>query len=568
MNNIFLRVVALLVCFSVGSAVAAIWYVDGSVSSSGDGTSWETAFKKIQEGIDASSDGDTVIVAEGTYLENVNFNGKNIVLRSTDPTNASVVANTIIDGNQAGSVVAFSGTEDETCVLSGFTIKDGMAERGGGIWGGTFDKRTRATIRNNTIAGNSASSGGAMSYCDGIIENNLVSGNSAQHYGGGLAYCGGTVRNNTITDNVAWGSDTGYGGGLSVCRATVQNNTITGNRAKDGGGLCSCNGIIQNNTIEGNSARDGGGIGDCGGTIENNTIAGNDASRTGGALAWCNATIRNNTITGNQAAGDGGGLYWCSGTIQNNTINGNSAEGGGGGLAFCNGIIQNDLVTANSAQHCGGGLYWCDATLRNNTITRNSAEDYGGGMSDCHGAMGNSIVWGNYAPMAPQIYNSATLTYSCIQDWTEGGEGNIVQGPKFVDPDGPDDNPDTWEDNNYRLQGDSPCIDSGKNADWMIGAVDLDGNPRILFGVSSATVDMGAYEYSPFKITKISKDSGGTPSLTWISRLDHAYVIWSCSDLAVGAWIEVETVLSQGTETTWTDQTATGKLRFYRVEMK
>jgi hypothetical protein len=225
-------------------------------------------------------------------------------------------------------------------------------------------------------------------------------------------------------------------------------------------------------------------------------------------------------------------------------------------------------VTANSAQHRGGGLYWCDATLRNNTITRNSAEDYGGGMSDCHGAMGNSIVWGNSAPNGPQIYNSATPTYFCIQDWTEGGEGNIVLDPKFVDPDGPDDNPDTWEDNNYHLQGDSPCIDAGKNADWMIAAVDLDGTPRILFGGSSATVDMGAYECNPFKITKISKDSGGTATLIWTSRLGDSHTVWSCSDLAVGSWIELETVPSQGTETTWTDQTATGQIKFYRVEMK
>ena len=48
------------------SASAATYYVDGSVSSSGDGTSWDTAFKTIQEGIAAAFSSDTVIVAEGT----------------------------------------------------------------------------------------------------------------------------------------------------------------------------------------------------------------------------------------------------------------------------------------------------------------------------------------------------------------------------------------------------------------------------------------------------------------------------------------------------------------------
>ena len=61
----------------------------------------------------AASDGDTVIVAQGTYRERVHFKGKNIVVRSTDPLFPSVVENTIIDGNKPGRIVAFKGTKDE-----------------------------------------------------------------------------------------------------------------------------------------------------------------------------------------------------------------------------------------------------------------------------------------------------------------------------------------------------------------------------------------------------------------------------------------------------------------------
>lgn len=61
------------------------WYVDGAVLASGNGRSWETAFKTIQEGIDAAGETDQVIVAQGTYAENLVFRGKNIILRSTDP---------------------------------------------------------------------------------------------------------------------------------------------------------------------------------------------------------------------------------------------------------------------------------------------------------------------------------------------------------------------------------------------------------------------------------------------------------------------------------------------------
>ncbi len=44
------------------------WYVDGSVSASGDGKAWATAFRKIQEGIDAASHGDTVILPEAPSI--------------------------------------------------------------------------------------------------------------------------------------------------------------------------------------------------------------------------------------------------------------------------------------------------------------------------------------------------------------------------------------------------------------------------------------------------------------------------------------------------------------------
>ena len=183
---------------------AAERYVDGSVSGSGDGASWETAFKTIQEGIDAASDGDAVIVAEGTYVENVQFRGKNIVLRSTDPTNWGVVESTIIDGDQAGSVILFFGVENETCVLTGFTIRNGSADSGGGIRGALLSDHTRATIRNNIITGNSATSrGGGLAYCDGAIRNNIICGNSAGNTGGGVFDCNGTIENNTIADNSA-----------------------------------------------------------------------------------------------------------------------------------------------------------------------------------------------------------------------------------------------------------------------------------------------------------------------------------------------------------------------------
>ena len=147
----------LMVCLSFGAGGAAL-YVDISMAESGDGTSWQTAFKAIQEGIDAASHGDTVIVAEGSYVENIEFSRKNIVLTGTDPLDSDVVQGTIIDGNQAGSVITFDGSEDETCVLSGFTITNGS--------GGISGAGTHATIQNNVVSNND---GRGLDGCDGTI---------------------------------------------------------------------------------------------------------------------------------------------------------------------------------------------------------------------------------------------------------------------------------------------------------------------------------------------------------------------------------------------------------------
>jgi len=227
-----LSLVAATLCLVLpgpSGASGAEWFVDASVKESGNGTSWATAFKKVQNGIDAASNGDTVTVAPGTYVENIGFYGKSIILRSTDPLDRAVVKKTIIDGGQKGSVVTFSGTEDETCVLAGFTIRNGAQRYGGAING----DRSHATICNNIIAGNTAwLHGGGLYGCDGEIVSNVIVVNSAWD-GGGLSDCQGTILNNTISDNHA----SGHGGGLSNCGGAIKNCIIWGNSAPSGAQL-------------------------------------------------------------------------------------------------------------------------------------------------------------------------------------------------------------------------------------------------------------------------------------------------------------------------------------------
>ena len=110
-----------------------------------DVTNVPADYSTIQDAIDASSDGDEIIVSPGTYLENIYIHGGNITLRSTDPTSPTVVSSTIIDGNSSGTVVTFSGTETSSSTLSGFTITNGLAKMADGA--GIFGDGTRATIQ-------------------------------------------------------------------------------------------------------------------------------------------------------------------------------------------------------------------------------------------------------------------------------------------------------------------------------------------------------------------------------------------------------------------------------------
>jgi len=127
-------------------ASAATWIVDPG--GGGD-------FLSIQScSSSAVVQGDTCVVEPGEYLENLDFQGKNIAVRSS-----SGPAATTIDGNQVDSVVRFESGETSGAVLDGFMIRNGVGTPYGG---GIFCENASPTVTNCILRDNASENGGGM----------------------------------------------------------------------------------------------------------------------------------------------------------------------------------------------------------------------------------------------------------------------------------------------------------------------------------------------------------------------------------------------------------------------
>ncbi|MBI1932304.1 MAG: right-handed parallel beta-helix repeat-containing protein [Ignavibacteriales bacterium] len=175
---------------------------------------------KIQELIDQSKNGDTVLVPPNIYYENINFNGKNIVVASYYLVygDSSYIQNTVINGMRQGCAVIFENGEDSTAELNGFTIRDG-ASYSDSLYGGGI------TIRNNSSA---------------KLKNLIIDRNYTEECGGAGILCIENsqlqMENLLISNNIAID---GSGGGVSVKNSIIkmQRVKIKDNEAKIGGGV-------------------------------------------------------------------------------------------------------------------------------------------------------------------------------------------------------------------------------------------------------------------------------------------------------------------------------------------
>lgn len=233
-------------------------------------------YTTIQSGINAAVNGDTVLVAPGTYNENINFNGKAITVTSS----GGETVTTINGGNKPGlATVVFANGETSASVISGFTITGGgdsifTGTSDGGIWVGGASP----TIQSNTITANychniDVEDGVATilyNEVSGVLESNVDSGPDESYcaFGSGinlegtpnsLSGLGSTVIGNIIANNTESGINL-----WAAQNVLIMNNSIRNNTSEDAGSaLTSENSggtVIVQNLIYGNTSGCGGAL--------------------------------------------------------------------------------------------------------------------------------------------------------------------------------------------------------------------------------------------------------------------------------------------------------------------
>jgi parallel beta-helix repeat protein len=243
-RNIMNRIAAVIAGLSL-AFVGTSASISATINVPGD-------YTLIQDAINASSDGDTIAIAAGTYDEHsINTNNKAITIGS-----ASGNLDVTIDAQQGGSVFVINSGEGSGTEIKDLVITGGNAPQGGGIYCRANQAgSSNPTISNCTITGNTANEGGGI-YCNNsnpTISNCTIEGNTAAARGGGVEcfLCDSpAISDCTISDNTA-----NEGGGISFTSSnpTISNCTISGNTAYVGGGIYSLN---SNFTIGGGSVCD------------------------------------------------------------------------------------------------------------------------------------------------------------------------------------------------------------------------------------------------------------------------------------------------------------------------
>ena len=449
-------------------------------------------FDSIQAAINAASDGDSIVVREGTYIEHtINTLGKAIVIEGTTSETGELVS--IVDANAKGSVFVCNSGETASTVLKNLVITGGSAFSGGGI----YIEASSPSLVGCTISNNQAPKGfgGGICIIDGLLS--IVDCTFIGNVGG----VGGGVYNqpeyDTMHDvrgclfqeNHAVNGNYGHGGGLKHGSAFMQviDCNFVDNTASGGGGGISefaSGGIhIDNCNFIGNTAQGGGGldtsgIGEC--VIVSSSFIGNQSTTYGGGiqsdsphLALFNCKLSNNVTS------------WLGGAVMVLYADQQPAM-------FVNCMIDNNTTYAGATVSVQGTMAteFINTTIVNNFGPGLSIVGWQGQYVNVH----NTLIWGN-EPISIAVDGEieVDVRYSDIEGgWV--GDGNINMNPLLI-----------FKNDDVFLDPSSPCIEYGSDLLMPNDEVDLDGDgdtsevlPVDFFGnnrIGGFTVDIGAVEF-------------------------------------------------------------------------
>ncbi|MBT3665173.1 hypothetical protein HN537_06020, partial [bacterium] len=450
-------------------------------------------YPSIQFAIDSANDLDTILVSPGSYQENINFNGKSIVLTSNyEVQNDSLlISSTIIDGDENGSVVVFNNNEGNNSVIKGFTLQNGN-----GFFADPDENGTFYTY------------GGGI-YCKGsapILKDLIITNNSGNEGGGGGVFCYeaspiiiGCVISENSTDDV--------GGGLYArfSNLSISNTKFISNEADLGAGC-----YLRNESIP---------------SLDNVEFRTNVAANSGGAIVLkdnADAVFTNVKIISNEAEGLGGGLY-----INNADPN-----------------LDFSLIALNIAS-AGGGIYMrnnSNPIFNNMTLAFNTSGFDGGGgvyLRDNSGVLiSNSIFWENgdsqfyFRDSGDEV--ELTISYSLVQNNQDGvedndngdlnwGQGMIEGDPYFCN----------GEAGDYSVRENSSCI-NGSSDGGLVG----------FLGAGCGPINTGPIWY----VSELGNDSSDGSVETPFSSIQKAIDVSADGDtvrLFTGEYIESFDFLSK-----------------------
>lgn len=428
-------------------------------------------FGTIQEAIDASADGDDILVAPGIYRESINLNRRAIRIRGQEGPGS-----TVIDGDgTAGYVVRFpAGTRGAT--LQNLTVTGAAGQIGEAIdYGGAIlvDRAFEILLRDVAVSGNVGQYGAAL-FCKGgstVVENCDFFGNTAA-YGGAVAVQLGAVsaRWSRIEANASFSSGGGVwvsGGQISFEDCVLNGNSTSGT----GAGIAAWQSAVNLSrcVVEAN-----GDVPECPSDCLFDTLNGGGVylnAVTSGRMVDCRITAN--------AANAGGGLYFTNGSAIQlvNTAIVDNVAGTAGAAAFVE-TSSPDFANCTMLGNLPGGVFTTNGSspeIVNCVLSENNAQPFAD--TEVYGT-GESHV--SYSLINGNVINGAIL-----------GEGVIFASPRL--------------DGALRPKPGSPVIDSGNNSATPADIEsDLAGMNRFIDDPDSSDVgsggapivDMGAMEFS------------------------------------------------------------------------